>query len=290
MAAPLVMSLRQRVLAGAQLAAAQRDGGVGLEQLRVGDHAGALEQLADLARVGAGGHGDHDRALRVAVEGLEGRVDQPQRAADQREREHGEDAPREAMARRAGRAAAVGARVAQRRAGAAWRHRPARGGARAPRRRRRGGLAAHGHHRLRRLPRDVVVLLHPGGLELLRGLRERILRHGLGLALRLGLGLLVEPGALDGGLGLRLRLGPRALDAERVLAGGRRLGRLRVAGGERLRGWRALTATGGAFGGGPGALFGAALRGCRLATRHVLRLHCDGRGRRTRRAVSARRP
>ena len=161
------------------------------------------------------------------------------------------------------------------------------------RRRRRGGLAAHGHHRLRRLPRDVVVLLHPGGLELLRGLRERILRHGLGLALRLGLGLglLVEPGALDGAARARAPApAPCALDAERVLAGGRRLGRLRGAGGERLRGWRALTATGGAFGGGPGALLGAALRGCRLATRHVLRLHCDGRGRRTRRAVSARRP
>ena len=43
----------QHVVAGAQLAAAQRQRGVELEEARVGDHALALEQLADAAGVGA---------------------------------------------------------------------------------------------------------------------------------------------------------------------------------------------------------------------------------------------
>ena len=75
-------------------------------------------------------------------------------------------------------------------------------------------------------------------------------------------------GAPAPGVRVRRGTGPRWARA--------RLGRPRVAGEERLRGRSGLAATSGAFGGGPGALFRAALRVCRLATRHVLLPHCGG--------------
>ena len=195
----------------------------------------------------------------------------------------------EAVARRAGRAAAVGALVAQRRAGAARRDRPARGGARAARRRRRGGLAAHGL-RLGRLPRDVVVLLTQAGWNSCVACGNGSSGMASGSRSGSALGLLVEPGALDApgsGSGSGSGRARSTRNGSSLGAAGSGGCALRA---ENVSGVESLTATGGAFGGGPGALFRAALRGCRLATRHVLRLHCDGRGRRTRRAVSARRP
>ncbi len=101
MARAVAHALRQRVLAGAQLGAPQRHGGVRLEQARVLDHARVLEQLADLAGVGARRDGHDHGAGRLALERLEGLVDQPQRAADRRQREHGQHAPAPATGPRA---------------------------------------------------------------------------------------------------------------------------------------------------------------------------------------------
>ena len=255
------MPVRQRVLAGAQLAAAQRDGGVEPRKAarsRPRRRArGACRSRRRRRRLGTvtttAPVGSPWKGWKVAL--ISHSAPPMSASASTARMRRGE-----AAARRAGRAAAVGARVA----GVGGGRAAARGRRGAARGRRgggrRGGLAAHGHHRLGRLPRDVVVLLHPGGLELLRGLRERILRHGLGLALRFGpgSGSSVEPGALDGGLGRAPAGGVRSTWKS---SGGRGSGGAGVAGQERLRRWGRLAAAGGALGGGPGALLGAALIG-----------------------------
>ncbi len=98
--------LLEREVAGVELAAAAGQRRVELEERPGVDHALGLEQLADVAGVGA--VGDHDRhgAAAGAVEGLERRVDHVQGGEDDQQGDHAEYAPApeaRAAAARAGR-------------------------------------------------------------------------------------------------------------------------------------------------------------------------------------------
>jgi hypothetical protein len=113
----------QQVVAGAQVAAPERQRRVGLEEACVVDDALLLEDLADRLGVRPLGdlHGDAALLVVLAAERLEGRVDRVERGADEDHRQQRHEAPEPAARARgaSGQRGPAGAADALRTGGAA---------------------------------------------------------------------------------------------------------------------------------------------------------------------------